>query len=108
VADHGTEVGWDLIVAPWHLDEHIPDFPIPATATQVVRPVLPSHPVPARMSLLHRAAADAVTLAARPLVLSGDCPTARAVVAGLQHRHRDLAVLWRRPGLAYRSYRMTA
>ena len=20
---------WDLIVAPWHLDEHIPDFPVP-------------------------------------------------------------------------------
>jgi arginase len=94
VADHGTEDGWDLIVTPWHLDEHIPDFPIPATATQVVRPVLPSRPVPARMSLLHRAAADAVTRAARPLVLSGDCPTSRATVAGLQRRHRDLAVLW--------------
>ena len=45
------------------------------------------------MSLLHRAAVDAVTGAARPLVLSGDCPTARAAVAGLQRRHRDLAVL---------------
>ena len=32
--------------------------------------------------------------AARPLVLSGDCPTARAAVAGLQRRHRDLAVVW--------------
>ena len=85
---------WDLIVTPWHLDEHIPAFPIPATATQVVRPALPSGPVPARMSLLHRAAADAVTQAARPLVLSGDCPTARASVAGLQRRHPDLAVLW--------------
>ena len=94
VADHSTDGAWDLIVTPWHLDEHIPAFPIPAAATQVIRPVLPSGPVPARMSLLHRAAVDAVTRAARPLVLSGDCPTARAAVAGLQRRHRDLAVLW--------------
>jgi arginase len=94
VADHSTDAAWDLIVTPWHLDEHIPAFPIPVTATQVVRPDLPAGPVPARMSLLHRAVADAVTRAARPLVLSGDCPMSRASVAGLQRRHRDLAVLW--------------
>ncbi|SDW41386.1 arginase [Amycolatopsis xylanica] len=94
MADHGTGGAWDLIVTPWHLDEHIPAFPIPATATEVVRPVLPAGPVPARMNLLHRAAADVVTRADRPLVLSGDCPTSRAAVAGLQRRHRDLAVLW--------------
>lgn len=93
MADHGTDGAWDLIVTPWHLDEDIPAFPIPATAN-VVRPGLPSGPVPARMSLLHRAAFDVVARAARPLVLSGDCPTARASVAGLQRRHRDLAVLW--------------
>lgn len=85
---------WDLIVTPWHLDEHIPDFPVPATATQVISPALPAGAVPARMSLLHRAAFDAVTRVARPLVLAGDCPTARASVAALQRRHRDLAVLW--------------
>jgi len=94
VADDSTDRAWDLIVTPWHLDEHVPDFPIPADATEVARPVLPPGPVAARMSLLHRAAVDAVARVARPLVLSGDCPTARATVAGLQRRHRDLAVLW--------------
>ena len=94
MADHGTDGEWDLIVTPWHVDEHLPAFPVPAAATEVVPPDLPSGPVPARMSLLHRAAVDAVTRAVRPLVLSGDCPTARATVAGLQRRHRDLAVLW--------------
>ncbi|MEU3626194.1 arginase [Amycolatopsis coloradensis] len=94
MTDHRTGGAWDLIVTPWHLDEHIPAFPIPATATQVIRPALPAGPTPARMSLLHRAALEAVTQAARPLVLSGDCPTTRAVVAGLQRHHRDLAVLW--------------
>ncbi|GAB3766798.1 arginase family protein [Microlunatus parietis] len=91
MVDHGA---WDLIVTPWHLDEHLSGFPIPATATEVVRPQLPSGSVPARMSLLHRAVFDAVARVARPLVLSGDCPTARATVAGLQRRHQDLAVLW--------------
>src|SRR5262245_51974773 len=91
MADHDTGGGWDLIVTPWHLDEHIPAFPIAATATQAIRPALPPGPVPARMSLLHQAAVDAVTRTARPLVLSGDCPTARAVVAGLQRRRHDLA-----------------
>jgi arginase len=94
VADHSTGGTRDPIVTPWHLDEHIPAFPIPAGATETICPALPAGSVPARMSLLHQAVADAVARAARPLVLSGDCPTARAAVAGLQRRHRDLAVLW--------------
>jgi arginase len=94
MADQSTGPAWEPIVAPWHLDEHIPGFPIPAGATETIWPSLPAGPVPARMSLLHQAVADAVARAARPLLLSGDCPTARAAVAGLQRRHRDLAVVW--------------
>jgi arginase len=86
--------GWDLIVTPWHLDEHIPAFPVPARVTETIRPDLPPGPVPGRMTLLHQAVADAVARAARPLLLSGDCPTALAAVAGLQRRHRDLVVVW--------------
>jgi arginase len=93
VADHSSG-GWDPIVTPWHLDEHIPAFPIPASATETICPALPAGPVPARMSLLHQAVADAVARSTRPLLLSGDCPTARAAVAGMQRRHRDLAVVW--------------
>jgi arginase len=94
VADHSSGGRWDPIVTPWHLDEHIPAFPVPVGATETICPALPAGPVPARMSLLHQAVADAVARAARPLVLSGDCPTARAAVAGLQRRYRDLAVVW--------------
>ena len=94
MADHGTGDGWDLIVTPWHLDEHIQAFPIPANVTETIRPALPAGPVPGRMTLLHQAVAGAVARAARPLVLSGDCPTALGAVAGLQRRHRDLAVVW--------------
>ena len=38
--------------------------------------------------------APAVARAARPLVLSGDCPTAIGTVAGLQRRHRNVAMVW--------------
>jgi arginase len=94
VADHSTDSAWELVVTPWHLDEYLPAFPLPDTAVRVPRPALPSGSVAARMSRLHRAALDTVASAARPLVLSGDCPTTRAAVAALQRRHRDLAVLW--------------
>jgi arginase len=94
VTDHGNGGGWDLIVTPWHLDEHIPAFPIPAGVTETIDPVLPAGPVPGRMTLLYQAVADAVQQAARPLLLSGDCSAALGAVAGLQRRHRDLAVVW--------------
>lgn len=37
---------WDPIVTPWHLDERIPAFPIPATATEVVPLPSPTAPSP--------------------------------------------------------------
>lgn len=94
MADHSSGGRWEPIITPWHLDEYIPAFPVPVGATETICPALPAGPVPARMSVLHQAVADAVARVARPLVLSGDCPTARAAVAGLQRRHRDLAVVW--------------
>jgi arginase len=93
VADHSGG-GWDLIVTPWHLDEHIPAFPMPAGVTETICPALQAGPAPGRMTLLHQAVADAVARAGRPLLLSGDCPTALGAVAGLQRRYRDVAVVW--------------
>jgi arginase len=93
VADRSNG-GWDVIVTPWHLDELIPAFPIPANATETICPPLPEGPAPDRMTLLYQAVAGAVARATRPLLLSGDCPTALGAVAGLQLRHRDVAVVW--------------
>jgi arginase len=73
VADHGSG-GWDLIVTPWHLDEHIPAFPVPVGVAEAICPSLPAGPAPGRMTLLYQAVAGAVARAARPLLLSGDCP----------------------------------
>jgi arginase len=85
---------WDLIAVPWHLDERIPDFPVPAGTAVTIDPPLPDGAVPGRVTVLHRAVADAVAAAARPLLLSGDCPTGLGVAAGLQRRHREIAVVW--------------
>jgi arginase len=93
---------WDLIVVPWHLDEYIPDFPVPAGTAATINPPLslplspplPDGAVPGRVTVLHRAVADAATMAVRPLLLSGDCPVGLAVAAALQRRHREFAVIW--------------
>ena len=85
---------WDLIASPWHLDEHIPDFPVPVGTVATIAPPLPDGAVPTRMTVLHRAVAGAVAGAARPLLISGDCPAALGVAAGLQRRHREIAVVW--------------
>jgi len=89
-----TSGAWDLIVAPWHLDEHISDFPVPVGTVATIGPPLPDGGVPSRVTVLHRALADAVAATARPLLLSGDCPAGLAVAAGLQRRHREIAVVW--------------
>ena len=89
-----SSADWDLIVTPWHLDEHIPAFPMPVNVTETICPALPSGPVPGRMTLLHQAVAGAVARAGRPLLLSGDCPAALGAVGGLQRRYRDVAVVW--------------
>ena len=91
--DHSSGT-WDLIASPWHLDEHIPDFPVPVGTAALVDPPLPDGATPTRMTVLHRAVADAVAGAARPLLLSGDCPAGLAVVAALQRRHPEIAVIW--------------
>ncbi|MBO0816666.1 MAG: arginase family protein [Actinobacteria bacterium] len=85
---------WDLIASPWHLDEHIPDFPVPVGTVATIGPPLPDGAVAGRVNVLHRAVAEAVERAARPLLLSGDCPAGLAVAAGLQRRHPEIAVVW--------------
>src|SRR5579872_939331 len=85
---------WDLITSPWHLDEHLPDFPVPVSTVAVIGPPLPDGAVASRMNVLHRAIADAVAGTARPLLLSGDCTAGLAVAAGLQRRQHEIAVVW--------------
>ena len=73
--------GWDLIVSPWHLDEYIPDFPVPVGTVAAIEPPLPDGAVPSRVTVLQRAVKDAVAGADRPLLLSGDCPAGQRLSA---------------------------
>ena len=38
MADHDAAGGWDVVVSPWHLDEHLPEFPAPAGPAETVVP----------------------------------------------------------------------
>ena len=48
---------WDLIAYPWHLDEHIPDFPVPVGTVATIVPPLPDGAVASRVNVLQRAVA---------------------------------------------------
>ena len=46
-----TSGAWDLIAVPWHLDEHIPDFPVPADTVATINPPLPDGAAPSRVTV---------------------------------------------------------
>lgn len=92
--DNTAQDGWDLIIAPWHLDERIPAFPVPAGGAELACPPVPADSELDRMTLRNRAVADAVARARRPLLLSGDCTVGLGAIAGLQRRHSQVAVVW--------------
>ena len=46
---------WDVIVTPWHLDEHVPELPVPVGAVATIGPPLPDGAVPSRVTVLQRA-----------------------------------------------------
>jgi arginase len=85
---------WDLLVSPWHLDERLDRFPMPEHAiTLDSLPAAAAGPAPAMLEH-YRLTADATAGAGRPLVLSGDCLTAVGILAGMQRRHPDVAIVW--------------
>jgi arginase len=88
----GTD--WQVIVTPWHLDERMLAFPIPVGAREPVDAPSAAGGVLDRIMGLAEDAARLVAQAERPLVLSGDCVVALGVMAGLQRRHGEVAVVW--------------
>ncbi len=91
------------ILAPYHLDEHLPalagDVP-PGWADTVVRVDLPDSVTGwPRLAPLYRAVADAVAAEASPaggvrIVVSGCCGISLGVLAGLQRAGVDAGVVW--------------
>jgi arginase len=85
-------------LVPFHLDERLPVQDLPARPDRVVTADLHGEDFWRRVAGLHAAVADAVTDtdtdADRAVLLTGDCIAALGVVAGLQRRGIDPAVVW--------------
>jgi arginase len=87
-----------VILVPYHLDEHLPDLDVPLRAAEVVTADLPAEDTWGRLAALYDATAGAVAAAARrgslPVVVSGDCTTALATMAGLQRGGAEPGIVW--------------
>jgi arginase len=83
------------IVSPFFMGEPLAGLDVPRPH-DLVRPRLPAGTPQERMALLYAALADAVAAVsdARPVVVAGDCVASIGVLAGLQRRGLDPALLW--------------
>ncbi len=95
VADSLAAVGsWDLLVSPWHLEERIEGFPVPAGAVVLPASADRAQTEQGRLRVRYGAVADRIARADRLLVLAGDCLTAVGVLAGVQRRRANLSIIW--------------
>lgn len=95
VTDSLAVVGsWDLLVSPWHLEERIDGFPVPADAVALPAPADQGQTELGRLAARFGAVADRIARADRPLVLAGDCLTAVGILAGVQRRRGNLCIIW--------------
>lgn len=95
-ARYGASVS--RILVPYHLDEHLPDLRIPLDVDESIRVELPDGDPWHRMAALYDVTAarvaDLIQAGQRPTVISGDCTTSLAVVAGMQRAGVDPAIVW--------------
>jgi arginase len=89
-----TSPDWALLASPWHLNERLDAFPTAGGATLVTRASYSGSGELASLVDRFRDVAEGVAESERPLLLSGDCLTALAMVTGLQRRHTDLNIVW--------------
>jgi arginase len=85
---------WDLLASPWHLEERIEGFPVPAGAVMLPAPVDQAQTELGRLAARYGAAAERTARADRPLVLAGDCLTAVGILAGVQRRRGNPSIIW--------------
>jgi arginase len=83
------------ILVPYHLDERLADVELTVRPDRVVTAEPAGDGFWERMAGLHAAVADVVAAEpAPPAVVTGDCCIALGVVAGLQRRGLEPAVVW--------------
>ncbi|MFA1545074.1 arginase family protein [Actinomadura chokoriensis] len=89
-----------ITLVPYHQDGRLPDssFPLPGLDFVPVTRELPDGDVWERLAALYELVsaevADQVAGGTRPAVVSGDCLTAEAVLAGLQRAGVDASIVW--------------
>ncbi|MFC4071517.1 arginase family protein [Actinoplanes subglobosus] len=84
-----------IILVPYHQDDQLPAGDIVAPADVIVHPEFPAGDRWERLATQYEAVATAVAAAdGLPLVFSGDCLIAGGVVAGVQRRGDDPAMVW--------------
>jgi arginase len=89
-----------ITLVPYHQDERLPDasFPLPGHDLIPVTRDLPDGGVWQRIAalfeLVSAEVADQAAGGTRPTVVSGDCLTSEAVLAGLQRTGVDASVVW--------------
>ena len=81
-------------MSPWHLEERIEGFPVPAGAVVLPAPADQARTELGRLTARYGAVADRTARADRPLVLQGDCLTAVGILAGVQRRRENLSIIW--------------
>jgi arginase len=86
------------ILVPYHLDEYLPQLDTPYEPDITITTDLPDGGPWERMAFLYGPVADAVAsdvqAGSRPVVMSSDCTTSLAAVAGLQRAGVDPAIVW--------------
>lgn len=87
-----------LYSLPYHLDERIEDFEVLLTPDITIDGPLEGETVWDRLAHLYRRTATQIAATSRrgqvPLIMSGDCTTSYATVAGLQQAGIDPGVVW--------------
>jgi len=84
-----------VLAVPYHLDERLGFFDVGVLAEGQITAELGSGTAWQRMAVLYEQVADVIAgQSTPPLVLSGDCTTSLAVLAGLQRAGHDLGVVW--------------
>ncbi|WP_433467370.1 arginase family protein [Spirillospora sp. CA-128828] len=89
-----------VTLVPYHQDERLPDssFPLPGPDIVPVTRDLPEGDVWRRVAALFEPVsaevADQVAGGSRPRVVSGDCLTSEAVLAGVQRAGVDASIVW--------------
>lgn len=89
-----------ITLVPYHQDERLPDasFPLPGHELIPITRDLPDGGVWQRIAalfeLVSAEVADQAAGRTRPTVVSGDCLTSEAVLAGLQRAGVDASVVW--------------